>query len=407
MRIHIIFFVLILCVFNSHAQSLYKAYCKRDLEKFKRILELNPDAVSESDPAGYPLFIRVARNNSFGFMQAMIEAGADAGMKDNEGKTALMFLSANGNLAAVEFLLSLNIEVDQADTAGNTALFYCMDELTIFDYLIDKGGANINHQNHNGSTILMGSTFRDDVSLSKHIVEKGADINIKDHFGQTALFYCFSVDIVEYLIHLGVETDLKDLNNETPLHVAAFYGAEEVVKLLIEHGASIESKDNLGWDALYNAVAGDNFNLVSYLINLGANPNAISNDGTTHLMEACYNLDYQTAQLLISKGTDVNASDIRGFTPMFYIFSGLSRSESNLLQIKPLLQLLIDNGADLDARDEDGNTPLIFASSLGLITIAEYMISQGADPTIKNVNNVTAFDISWFLRSKYKKKYKR
>ncbi|HNI94438.1 MAG TPA: ankyrin repeat domain-containing protein, partial [Leptospiraceae bacterium] len=71
----------------------------------------------------------------------------------------------------------------------------------------------------NGNTPLHNAAESDDLDTVKYLIEKGADIRIKD----------------------------KDGN--TPLHKAAESGELNIVKYLIQKGADVNAKNNQGFTA--------------------------------------------------------------------------------------------------------------------------------------------------------------
>ena len=72
-----------------------------------------------------------------------------------------------------------------------------------------------------------------------------------DEHQRTALYTatrCGFNDIIETLIQRGGEVNHKQLDNSTPLHVAAYYGHKDIVNLLLIHGADPHLKNNHGHD---------------------------------------------------------------------------------------------------------------------------------------------------------------
>ncbi|WP_254229429.1 ankyrin repeat domain-containing protein [Wolbachia pipientis] len=55
------------------------------------------------------------------------------------------------------------------------------------------------------------------------------------------------LEVVKFFIgEKHANTNSRDINNETPLHKAAWNGNLDVVRYLIEEGATIDSKDKNG-----------------------------------------------------------------------------------------------------------------------------------------------------------------
>lgn len=64
-------------------------------------------------------------------------------------------------------------------------------------------------------------------------------VNSRDEKGRTALHFACgmaSADIARVLVDAGADLNARDVDECTPLHMAAIYGRCDCVKLLLEHG---------------------------------------------------------------------------------------------------------------------------------------------------------------------------
>ena len=88
-----------------------------------------------------------------------------------------------------------------------------------------------------------------DASKIKYLIERGADVNAKEQYGQTPLHYASyynHIETTELLIERGADVEAKDEWEMTPLHWASCKNRIETAKLLIEKGADLEAKCNKG-----------------------------------------------------------------------------------------------------------------------------------------------------------------
>src|SRR5215510_6897105 len=82
---------------------------------------------------------------------------------------------------------------------------------------------------------------KSDVAAVKAMLDKGIDVNVKNHYGATALSYACdrgNVEMVKLLIERGADVNVQDtFYRATPLTWAADKGYVEIVKLLLDKGA--------------------------------------------------------------------------------------------------------------------------------------------------------------------------
>ncbi len=91
------------------------------------------------------------------------------------------------------------------------------------------------------------------IRFAKLIVEQSGNINLADLKKRTLLHwaaYYRAVDVLKYLLANGAKVNLKDCEDETPLHcvfgnqvdIKSFHLIHDCVAILIEHGAVVKAK---------------------------------------------------------------------------------------------------------------------------------------------------------------------
>jgi len=113
-----------------------------------------------------------------------------------------------------------------------------------------------------------------DIDMVRLLIKKGANINVKDRKGVTALMEATGkgyIDIARLLIEKGADVNAKSDEGLTSLMDVSFKGNVEMVKLLIERGADVNAKENGGRTALIHTSAKGNIEIVKLLIEKGAN----------------------------------------------------------------------------------------------------------------------------------------
>lgn len=110
-----------------------------------------------------------------------------------------------------------------------------------------------------------------------------------------------------------------DKDKRTPLQWACSMGSVEVVRALCDKGADVELKDESGWTAVMIASSAGRSDIVEELLYRGANPMAENPRGQTALHYAASKGHLEVARSLLvnSKGgADVNARDKAKQCPM-------------------------------------------------------------------------------------------
>jgi ankyrin repeat protein len=139
---------------------------------------------------------------------------------------------------------------------GKPALIYAASDrdMTIIGLSVDDcecikalaaGGANVNVQAENGSTVLISATGNQNEEL------------------------------VAYLLNHGANVNLATYESIPPLSFAAsdYTDNPRILDMLLEHGATVNKQDMFGKTALMEAIGADQVNGVKVLLDHGANPN--------------------------------------------------------------------------------------------------------------------------------------
>ena len=160
-------------------------------------------------------------------------------------------LIGSGARASTRSLADKNEPIHEASFAGNEQ---------VVQVLVESSPKCTSSENAFGNTALHAATRSGSPDIVKLLLEKGAQINKQNHRGSSALHIaCFlsksegsngdSTSIDPYLKIAAIllcndelDIDIKDVNGYTPLHVASQRGANEMVKLLIDSGASLTAK---------------------------------------------------------------------------------------------------------------------------------------------------------------------
>ncbi len=254
-----------------------------------------------------------------------------------------------------------------------------------FEKLMHDEPSHINKKGPAGSTPLMYAALYGDLDSVRQLLKMGADPNIQNEAGATALMWATdNLEMVSLLVEHGADVNAKSSDSRTPLLIASGrYGAAPVVKLLLDHGAN----PSVHSPALF--------------------------DVTTPLSEAAYVGDETVLRMLVARGADVKGA---GENPLGMAImarcSGcidllMSSADKDGLSMQALfnspplgsthaIETLLDHGADVNAKDPDGNTLLMLVSACDEATVdtVKRLIAGGADVNAKNPHGQAALDFA-------------
>jgi 8-oxo-dGTP pyrophosphatase MutT (NUDIX family) len=112
---------------------------------------------------------------------------------------------------------------------------------------------------------------------------------------------------------ISQQINIKDENGLTRLHKSAIEGNNKLAKYLLDKGADLDLQDNEGWTALHHAIYKDpnpnvdttgQFKVFVNLILKGANVNIQNKDGYTPLMFASMKKNSKVVKSLLKAGAD-------------------------------------------------------------------------------------------------------
>ncbi|KAJ5377374.1 uncharacterized protein N7496_004783 [Penicillium cataractarum] len=192
---------------------------------------------------------------------------------------------------------------------------------------------------------------------------QGADIDVLTQSKMSALVEIIAtgdLEAAKTLLDNGANPNGSEhAPNRRPLLLAAHAGLTEMVDLLLDYGAALEILDHVGLPALHWA------------------------SKENHL---------ETARLLLSRGAEVDR------------FGSDEKSALHLAVISdqlPIAELLLENGADVNMPEgTSGQTPLILAARSSFVETAHLLLSNGANPQLRDREGLTALD--WARMNDYR-----
>lgn len=222
--------------------ALYRAVEYRQADAVKELLvhDANPNAQLEGD---WTVLLSACRGGEVGIARQLLAAGADVNLpRGNNGDTPLMEAAGYTPVDFVSELIAKGAQVNVVTKGGDTAAGWAalgakLDNLKV----LVQHGAEVNI--HVGEAEgwpgwpLITASSGGHLPIVDYLLAHGADIDIRDSHGKTALMYAVErgkVDVVKLLIARGADMFAKadyDYNN-TALKLAENTGKTEIVPVL-------------------------------------------------------------------------------------------------------------------------------------------------------------------------------
>lgn len=229
--------------------------------------------------------------------------------------------------------------------------------------LLNQTGYTINRRYHDGQTLLIYAAAAGQNNIVNYLIGAGADVNMRDDFGMSALHYASNENHVAIVLRL-LQQDNLDLNlrsnlGNTPLFSAILNESTGVVNILltpinVQRGLNINVATNDQFSPVGLAILKDDLVLLNRLLQLGVQPGFVLPDVTALQYAVGHQRERIVERLLLMPGLDVNQKNEKGETALMF---------AALLGNLNIARLLIAKGARVALKDEDGSTALDFAKA--------------------------------------------
>ncbi|ANB50205.1 putative ankyrin repeat protein [Powai lake megavirus] len=394
-------------------QSVNDSASDSNLELVSMLIDHDSELDVTSDN-NEPILHLAVKNNNIQILKLLLDKDVYINMRNKIGMTCLVYylsiIKSAFDLNIIKLLLEheIDLNIGYGDNNDTVLMLVCSlitseKDLDLVCLLIDHG-ANINCQDANGNTLLiilintlihlekvvknnylndnenqyvtgyLTNMFIDDSDnliddnndcykiiniihqTIKLLLEKGADPNIKNSNGESAIFRIvdnFEIPEIKNFIKLfceyGLNINITNKSGNTLLYeIYYYYDCNDLVKLLFDIGIDVNIQNIAGETALFSAIENDPYSTdIIELLNYGADPNIIDNSGISILMKILdeYIDDPQDdsyieiIKLLIEKGANANHSNDKTCILEKAVMLNNDKSID-------IIELLLKNGAD-------------------------------------------------------------
>ncbi|XP_050746200.1 rabankyrin-5 isoform X2 [Drosophila biarmipes] len=298
-------------------------------------------------------------------LQTLIDHGANVNVVDSKNKSPLHIAIENQHEEIISILLCHpDIDLKLRDMSGNTPFAAAL-------------------------------SIRNDKAAQRILVRFPTAAEQMDSRGRSFLHLAIMKDDLESVLFLlaiqvDVNSRVHDVNQSTPLHLAAASHNEMITRNLILAGARMNERDAVQKLPLHIAIERGNLPAVSALIQNNADFDATDADGNNALHIAVrYSQLFIVRELLTESRVNAEATNLKGRNPMHELCRIV---EDNTAALICELFLECMPKYPINMPDMDGNTPLLLSFMRGQSPLCKILVKAGACLGTENREGMNIFN---------------
>jgi len=287
--------------------------------------------------------------------------------------------------------------------------------LAAVNQIVEKG-ESIGSFDSQGWSPLHTAAARGETEILRYLLSRQPDIEVRGHQlnEDTPLSLaaeCGQAESIRILLQHGANIHTRNRCDYTPIMVAAYERRDEAIKALLEGGAKANDEAGLGGTPLLLTSGAGTWRIptMKALIEGGANVNPVHSHGITAMHNIAQWGSAEEMAYLIEQGCDVDDTQWNGWTPLHYAIEQSKREcvrllldagadcdtpvEDNFRPIHsaakctnwPIMQMLLEQDLEIDAKTESqGWTALHVAYEANNVTIVKMLLKAGANSSVKD-----------------------
>jgi ankyrin repeat protein len=408
--------------------ALHWAVQRDDFDLADRLIKAGANVNTKNDYGSSPMS-EAALNGNVAMLDRLLKAGTDVESPNADGMTTLMIIARSSNVEAARLLLKHGAKVNTVEKwKEQTALIWAAaeSEPAMVKTLVEAG-ADVNAHSK------INNWERQVTAEARAIARPSGGMTPLLYAARQGCTEC-----VKILAEANADLDLGDPDNVSPLLVATLNGRWDIAKYLINKGANVNKWDWWGQSPLYAAVDmntiphggrpdrpslddASSLEVIELLLKKGANPNlqlkllppfrslgadrgvdSMLTIGATPLLRAAKAMDAPAIELLLKYGANPNLPTTRGMIPIVAAAGvgsvdadtrGWFTTEDVQQRAIASLDLLLKAGGDVNAADPQRGTTLLHGAAFwGWNDVVKYLVSKGAKLDAKDSRGFTPID---------------
>ena len=325
--------------------------------------------------------VQKLRSAQLATVNALLAAGAEFDTVTPSGHTPLFMACQRGGVEAARALILAGADTSLRPQPAGLHLLYIASYggfLPVVQLLCEEANADVDEQTgQHHFTALMPAAQQGHLDVIEFLHQRGADPDITNDAGATALLFAGKFDRVEaaaYLINeMGAAPDGRGAGQPTPLYAAAENGHVRVAKVLIDAKGDVNVTKSNGATPLLTATENGHVDMALLLVDNGADPSAELTGCKSGIMTiAAMHGRTELLEVLIRRfpALDPLKPNANGATTLH-----LAATQGHLSTVKALL-----NNTTADTLDLDGHrrTSLKLAVLAQKVDVAEFLLEYSA-----------------------------
>lgn len=303
--------------------------------------------------------------------------------------------AARGNIELIEYLrdsFNFDLKEDKILIGGKETYILPLLHVAILAnqeetarFLVNQG-CDVNQVEYNyGLTALIYAAYRNNLSLIKFLLEKGADINFSSKVGYTALTIAARdnyTDIVRFLLENGADPTISNKNGEGAYYYALTKENEELKSAIDWRKFLSAGKVKYPSAFLYQAILAGVTDTVEIMLKFGLKPDLADINGNKAMIYAVKSGKPELIELLLRYKADLNCYGSEN--PLCIAI------ETNT----SIAEMLINYGADINAKSSEGNYPVFQAINFKNYEILNLLIQKGVNLSVKNDSGLSLLHLA-------------
>lgn len=333
-------------------------------------VNLQTEGKVDDNPGGWTAVSAAANSDAPEIVKLLIDAGASLSLKSNTGAIPLHVAILSTARVLLQHRKRFNL--DELDNDKDTPLHCAIRtaESAELTKLMIESGANLNLQNNDGDTAICVAANLDNHEAVRLLLrEEDCDPNLTSNYGKGPLHYSLerseSLETVKLLVESGADINRvarSDVGSPIQTACRNAKAGKEMVEYLLERGADLHAQAGTSGFAISSAASHGTPEIISLLLQKGATANVIDAMGRAPIHISCVGgaLNFQE---IYKAGGNQNLRDRDKLKRSVFHWA----AQHGLPEVLEIL--IAELGTELiDAPDVDDWTPLLWACRPGMVS---------------------------------------